>query len=150
MVVLFKSTGRYKEEPSSSRETHYWLREKSSCTLGKTKKFLSVNCVYMMANDMSLFLSFINIEAELLWPHLLLYNSYIVDIRISVQNDKCAPVEEAFYWAMAVPDLQPALVPNKASRKFCRCLKGTKEREPFLTVSLLFKEWSSYKIQGDR
>ena len=23
MVVLFKSTGRYKEEPSSSRETHY-------------------------------------------------------------------------------------------------------------------------------
>lgn len=103
-----------------------------------------------MANDMSLFLSFINTEAELLWPHLLLYNSHIVDIRISVQNDKGAPVEEASYGAMAVPDLQPAPVPNKASRKFCRCLKGTKEREPFLTVSLLFKEWSSYKIQGDR
>lgn len=51
----------------------------------------------MMANDIYLFLSFINIEAELLWPHLLLYNSYIVDIRISVQNDKGALVEEASY-----------------------------------------------------
>ena len=63
-----------------------------------------------------------------------LYNSYIVDIRISVQNDKGAPVEEASYWAMTVPDLQPASVPNKASRKFFRCLKGTKEREPFMDI----------------
>ena len=150
MVVLFKSTGRYKEEPSSSRETHYWLREKSSCTFGKTKKFLSVSCVYMMAKDIWLIPFIHKYRGRAIMVSSTLYNSYIVDIRISVQNDKGAPVEEAFYWAMAVPDLQPVPVPNKASRKFCRCLKGTKEREPFLTVSLLFKEWSSYKIQGDR
>ena len=81
-----------------------------------------------------------------------LYNSYIVDIRISVQNDKGAPVEEAAYWAMAVPDLQPASVPNKASRKFCRCLKAQRKENlsSLFPSSLRNGVLTKYKVTGKK